>query len=105
MVCLPFPISPFFLLYDLTYPLLFPKKNVFSFIHPDDIINIKTQFAKKNSERYLNVITFRFKNVQGEWRWLESRVTDMSKNPEVNGYIFNTRDVTERKIAEEEIEK
>ena len=47
-------------------------KNTFSFIHPDDIINIKTQFAKKNAERFLNVITFRFKNVQGEWRWLES---------------------------------
>ena len=48
---------------------------------------------------------FRFKNEKGEWRWLESKITIMTDNPEVGGYVFNSRDVTERKIAEAEIEK
>ena len=42
---------------------------------------------------------------KGEWRWLESKITDMSHNPEILGYVFNSRDVTERKIAQAEIEK
>ncbi|MBC7863015.1 MAG: PAS domain S-box protein, partial [Bacteroidia bacterium] len=80
-------------------------KNAFSFIHPDDILHIKNHLAKNKTENYIKVIPFRFKNAKGEWRWLESKVTDLSNSPEVQGYVFNSRDVTERKIAEEEINK
>ncbi len=88
--------------YDATFMI---GKNAFSFIHPDDAVHIKTHLAKKNTRNYQEVLAFRFKNAKGAWRWLESKVTDMSNNPDVQGYIFNSRDVTERKITEEEINK
>ncbi|MBK6635963.1 MAG: PAS domain S-box protein [Chitinophagaceae bacterium] len=80
-------------------------KNSFSFIHPDDISYIKNHLSKKEPNNHLSSFAFRFKNAQGAWRWLESKVTDMSNDPEVMGYIFNSRDITERKTAEEEIHK
>ena len=80
-------------------------KNVFSFIHPDDVITIKTHLEQNNAEDYLKAIPFRFKNAKGEWRWLKSKVTDMNSTPEIQGYVFNSRDVTESKIADEEIKK
>ena len=80
-------------------------KNAFSFIHPDNISIIKEHLSKKKTGKYLELSAFRFKNAMGEWRWLESKMSDMSDNPEVKGYVFNSRDITERKIAEEEIKK
>ncbi len=80
-------------------------KNAFGFVHPDDMITIKAHLSRKKDENYIGAIQFRFKNAAGAWRWLESKITDMSGDPEVNGYIFNSRDVTERKTAEAEIEK
>ncbi len=83
------------------------EKNAFTFVHPDDISMVKNHLQKIHTEPEdkLSFISFRFKNSSGEWRWLESKVTDMSNNAEIRGYIFNARDVTERKIAEAEIEK
>ncbi len=86
-------------------PELMIGKNSFSFIHPDDISYIKTHLSKKETNNHLSSFAFRFKNAKGAWRWLESKVTDMSNDPEVKGYIFNSRDITERKTAEAEIHK
>jgi PAS domain S-box-containing protein len=80
-------------------------KNAFSFIHPDDVFKIKNHFRGKNTGGFVELSPYRFRNAEGKWRWLESKMTDMSTSPEVNGYVFNSRDVTERKTAEEEIEK
>jgi PAS domain S-box-containing protein len=80
-------------------------KNAFSFIHPDDVIKIKYFLSNRHVTENLELKPYRYKNAQGEWRWLESKISDMSVSPEVQGYVFNSRDVTDRKIAEEEIEK
>ncbi len=71
-----------------------------SFIHPDDIGMLKIYEKKIKTSGYIELPPFRYKNAQGEWRWLESKVTDMRINPEVLGYVFNSRDVTERILAE-----
>ncbi len=87
------------------YPEVLAGKNAFAFIHPEDVATVKAYLAKKDAGGYVDFIPFRFKNSKGEWRWLESRVTNQCDNPEIKGYVFNTRDVTERKIAEEEIKR
>lgn len=81
------------------------EKNAFAFVHPDDIIPLKDYLSHMHSAGHKKMPLLRFKNTRGEWRWIESKVTDMYDNPEVAGYVFNCRDVTERKLAEAEIEK
>ena len=81
------------------------EKNVFAFLHPDDIGPLRDYLLQTKADIHRVMPLLRFKNTQGQWRWIESRVTNMCDNPEVGGYVFNCRDVTEKKIAEAEIEK
>jgi len=87
------------------YPETFEGKNAFAFIHPDDAALIKSYLSKKQTGGYVELIPFRFKNAKGEWRWLESRITNQCDNPEIKGYVLNSRDITEKRIAEEEIKE
>jgi PAS domain S-box-containing protein len=79
------------------------EKNVFGLVHPDDINTLKDYLSQMKPFSHNDMPLLRFKNTLGEWRWIESKVTDMSDNPEVAGYVFNCRDVTERKIVEENL--
>ena len=81
------------------------EKNAFAFLHPDDVKPLKNYLSYPKPDMHHEMPLLRFKNTRGEWRWIESRVTNMCNNPEIAGYVFNCRDVTERKIAEAEIEK
>ncbi len=80
-------------------------KNAFAFIHPEDVETIKEQFRTTKCRELFEIIPFRYINKNGEWRWLESRVTDMSNNPDIGGFVFNSRDVTDRVVAAQEIKK
>ncbi len=81
------------------------EKNAFAFLHPDDVNPLKDYLSQPKPDMNREMPLLRFKNNRGEWKWIESKVTNMCDNPEVAGYVFNCRDITERKIAEAEIEK
>ena len=80
------------------------EKNAFALVHEDDIIPLKDYLWQMNSPGHQKMPLLRFKNTLGDWRWIESKVTDMSDNPEVAGYVFNCRDITERILLEKELE-
>lgn len=46
---------------------------------------------------------FRFKHKQGHYIWLEGVVTNLLHDRNVNGYVANYRDISDRKIAEEKL--
>jgi diguanylate cyclase (GGDEF)-like protein/PAS domain S-box-containing protein len=46
------------------------------------------------------VFEYRYKHKDGTWRYLETTATNLLKNKLINGILLNTRDVTEKKIAE-----
>jgi len=80
-------------------------KNAFSFIHADDLEKTKETLAMTHDMNYVKAPLFRFRHANGDWRWIESIITNMIGNPAVNGIVVNSRDVTEKKIADDEIEK
>ena len=45
---------------------------------------------------------FEYKTKTGEYIWLESTGTNFMSNPAIHGYILNSRDITERRRAEQE---
>jgi PAS domain S-box-containing protein len=79
-------------------------KNAFALVHPDDVDNLKGHLSQTSVLVYKEIPLIRFKNKEGAWRWMESKVTDMRDNPEVAGYVFNCRDITERLFLEKELE-
>ncbi len=50
-------------------------------------------------------IQYRSRHKDGSWRWLESTLTNLLAEPSVGAIVFNFRDITERKQAEESLQK
>ncbi len=78
-------------------------RSTFDFIHPDDLQEIRHRFEIIKKTDYHEIPYFRFKNQKGEWRWLETKLTNLLADPAVQGIVSNSRDVTEKKKAEEAI--
>jgi diguanylate cyclase (GGDEF)-like protein/PAS domain S-box-containing protein len=75
--------------------------NVFDYVHPDDLGRVEMAFAEglKDPKRRPQA-EYRFRHKDGSWRWLESVGSNLLGDPGVGEYVFNSRDVTERKEAE-----
>lgn len=80
------------------------NQSAFSFIHPDDLINVNNQFSKILTGEETKISNFRFRHADGSWRWIDTVATNLLNNSAVNGIVVNSRDVTERKEKEEERE-
>jgi PAS domain S-box-containing protein len=46
---------------------------------------------------------YRFKHKDGSWRWLESTISNLIAEPSVQAIVFNYRDITAHKQAQEEV--
>lgn len=72
-------------------------ENVFNFIHEDDMQEVQDVFAElKNTKKQTNPVTFRFRNKNGKWKYLEAIGVNLMDLPAVAGLVVNSRDITER---------
>ncbi len=73
------------------------------FVHPDDMPNIAVAFARlvQNPGSTFHG-ELRAQHKDGSWRILEVMVRNFLDDPVVEGILANFRDVTERKVAEDE---
>ncbi|MEL7833231.1 PAS domain S-box protein [Fodinibius sp. Rm-B-1B1-1] len=70
--------------------------NAYQFVHPDDRARIQEHVKNLDKNDRVEVAPYRFKNADGEWRWVETTYTSMFDNPAVEGFVANSRDVTEK---------
>ena len=77
--------------------------NVLDHVHPDDLPHVLEETEKALSEGGIatNKAEYRFRHKDGSWRWMESVGTYLLDDPAVRGVVVISRDVTERKRAEE----
>ena len=68
-------------------------------VHPDD----RALLASTCIQGQPSEIVFRIRNRLGEWRHIETHVTDMRNQQHVRGVVLNGRDVSERLVLEEEL--
>ncbi|MDB5284739.1 MAG: sensory box histidine kinase [Bacteroidota bacterium] len=81
-------------------------KNPFENVHPDDMPRLVTLF-KNVMQQAGNSATaeWRQKHSNGGWIWMEGTATNLLHDPAVNAIVDNFRDISERKIAEQKLEK
>ncbi len=80
----------------------FVSKDQFQFIHPDDRERTRLQFVSLLQTPGKSIhVEYRVRHKDGTWRWLESVGTNLLAEPAVQSIVGNTRDITERKHAEE----
>ena len=83
-------------------PGYFLEKDPIRFVHPEDVVRVrKTLRAVVQSTEPGILMGFRFRHARGHWLQLESLFTNLLAHPGVGGILAATRDVTERKRAEE----
>ena len=74
-----------------------------SFIHPDDLESVLAAYQELEISKKIVLPPFRFRHGDGSWRWIETILADLTDDPEVNGIVTNSRDVTARVITEQEL--
>ncbi len=76
----------------------------FALIHPDEVVTVRAHFEEALRKPGVNVSAeFRFRHKDGSWRWLEVIGTNLLDDPAVGGVVVNSRDVTDRKRAEDRL--
>ncbi len=84
-------------------PAFFMGKNAFDLIHEDDKDRIYSLYNSLGLNESIRIEPFRLLNADEEWRWLEATATNLCNDPAVQGYVVNSRDVTERLVKHEQI--
>lgn len=79
-------------------------KNAFDFVHADDLNPAITPFkASLANPGETQVSQYRFRHKDGSWRYLESKSNFSPTDTSLNGIVVNSRDISQRKQAEENI--
>ena len=76
--------------------------DAFSHIHPDDLGAVRSRFAEllENPDSRLSA-EYRTRDRSGVWRQFEAIGTNLLDDAVVRGVVVNTRDISERRRAEE----
>ncbi|HEX9888044.1 MAG TPA: EAL domain-containing protein [Nitriliruptorales bacterium] len=75
------------------------------YIHPDDLENVLAFVAGMLEQPGSHgLIENRFLASDGTWRTVESNCVNLLHDPDVRGWVLNTRDISDRKALEDEIE-
>ena len=79
-------------------------QNAFELIHPEDVPIVVEALTRPSAPAGAHQsIEYRIRHKNGSWRVLETLGTNLLDEPEVAGIIINSRDITGRKQAEEQI--
>ncbi len=80
--------------------------NTFDLMHPDDrqkMLDTMNYIIKNPQEKVY--VQFRYKNKDGSYTWMESTSNNQFDNPLIKGLIIISRDISERKKYEHELQK
>jgi PAS domain S-box-containing protein len=75
-----------------------------AFVHPEDINKLKESIYSLINEVVDVSVRLRFKNVEGDYLWFESKAILVKENGITISLQSSTRDITQRKKAEEIVE-
>lgn len=78
-----------------TPPEHYISRSVFDFIHRSDHDRIKQYLTLLSTQKRVSISPFRFKDALGNWRWIETILTNMVDDPAINGVVANSRDITQ----------
>ncbi|HKL36379.1 MAG TPA: PAS domain S-box protein [Salegentibacter sp.] len=77
--------------------------NAFKYIHKDDRPHIDDKIKYIGKVKSYQLPSYRYKSGEGEWRWLETIISDLRDDPAVKGLVATSRDITSFKMQEKEL--
>ncbi len=80
--------------------------DTFTFIHPDDRAGVQRMFSEMlATPGASSTVQYRYRHKSGSWTWMEAIAINQLGDPVVRGVVATSRDISERKRAEEERER
>ncbi|HZJ25764.1 MAG TPA: PAS domain S-box protein [Acidimicrobiia bacterium] len=71
-------------------------------VHPDDLDAVVARHEEVRSAPGAVIrCVYRVRHHDGQWRWIESRLTNLLDDASVRGVVTNAHDVTDRRTAED----
>ena len=81
-------------------------ETAFEYIHEEDRERVEREFARSLSNPdYRPTVEYRFKHKSGDWRHIESRGANRLNDPDIEGFVVNSRDISERRETERRLRR
>jgi diguanylate cyclase (GGDEF)-like protein/PAS domain S-box-containing protein len=77
--------------------------NMIDRVHPDDFEKTMSTGLRAIAHSQNSIVEFRLRHAEGRWLYFESVVRNLIGHKNIGGIVYNARDVTERKHAQEEL--
>jgi len=75
-------------------------------MHPDDLPAMQDVFRRLLAQPGASITAeMRLRHKDGSWRWIEAIRTNLLADPSVQAIVVNHRDITDRKRAEEQLQR
>jgi PAS domain S-box-containing protein len=81
------------------------KVKVLENMHPDDIENFRKHIRTLPTKKELPPVEFRFRAKNGDYLWLEAKISTVQDNAANSRFITISRDVTQRNKDREELDR
>jgi PAS domain S-box-containing protein len=82
----------------------FATTNTLDLIHPDDRDAVRASYAKLFMHpNQTQTIQYRYASKNGNYIWMEAVASNLYDHPAINGIVANSRDISARKKAEQEL--
>ena len=81
-------------------------RSLLDWIHPDDQPRVRAFLTDMLGREDVTLNSeWRIRHADGTWRHLETLATNLTRDPSLRGVLLNSRDITDRKHYEREIER
>lgn len=70
-------------------------KYAFEHIHPEDKERVEEMFQGIMGKETSCITPFRYLDAEGNYKWFETNMRNMLNEPDFNGIVLNTRDITD----------
>ncbi|MUV85864.1 PAS domain S-box protein [Natronomonas sp. CBA1123] len=81
-------------------------ESAFDRVHDEDRERVEREFAKSLSNPdYRPTVEYRFRHKSGDWRYIESRGANRLDDPDIEGFVVNSRDISERRETERRLRR
>jgi PAS domain S-box-containing protein len=78
-------------------------KNFFDYIHPSSLNDLKLKFKQSQKRAYTEKVEFQFLCADLSYRFLEFNAINLKHKEDLDGFILDCRDITQRKHDAEEL--
>jgi PAS domain S-box-containing protein len=80
-------------------------RNAFEFIHEEDAARAIAMLTRESQPGETRSLEYRVRHKDGSWRFVQTITKNMLETPEIAGIILNSRDGTERWLAEKRVQE